>query len=532
MRGYRFARRSFLASLGGAVGFEILLKNLEAQAEGLSGPPRLLLMHWPLGTHKWAFLPNGGQKPNGIGTITQWSPHLQPFADAGLQNDMTLLWGLKDVCVGNGAGGHEGGTPMTTTGADCPGTRKNGGEGDDGVAGGPSWDQILLTEVKDDAATGAVRLKQPGIGYANAICDARVDSQETSTRCLSYGYQTQPVMSATTGSTITEHVPLLPELKPSQLYTKLFAGFMPGLPARNNEAALRALHGRKSVLDYCLRELKHLKSVAPASEAQKIEIHADACRKIEKQVSELLRGEATTPDGCKLPAEPDIALFGQEGSKSDYSNPVTSVADDPVHEQIGKVHAGILLAAMQCDLIRVGTFQWSPGTNHVSFKGLYPGEPEKIYMHHPMSHKADAVDSFNSLPTGVMGDITQFLANVSGWYHTRTAALVKMFKGAIDPLGDGTSSMLDRTVIPYMTEVAQSNHARDPKAAFIFGGKALGMQLGQYLNFEDDSRPYVDVWASLAQAFFQSSDPMSKLGHLKFGTTPSVIDGLWKKPGA
>jgi hypothetical protein len=103
MRGYQFARRAFLASLGGAVGFEILLGNLEAQAEGLTGPPRLLLMHWPLGTHAWAFLPNGGQKPNGIGTITQWSPLLQPFADAGLQNDMTVLWGLKDVCVGNGA---------------------------------------------------------------------------------------------------------------------------------------------------------------------------------------------------------------------------------------------------------------------------------------------------------------------------------------------------------------------------------------------------------------------------------------------
>ena len=284
MRGYRFARRSFLASLGGAVGLEILLNNLEAQAEGLAGPPRLLLMHWPLGTHKWAFLPNGGLAPHGIGTITQWSPHLQPFADAGLQNDMTLVWGLKDVCVGNGAGGHEGGTPMTTTGADCPGTRKNGGEGDDGVAGGPSWDQILLTEVKNDAATGAIQLKQPGVGYANAICDARVDSQETSTRCLSYGYQTQEIASAISG-TITENVPLLPDLKPSQLYTKLFAGFMPGPSTRNQETVRRALQGRKSVLDYCLRELKHLKSVAPASEGQKIEIHADACRKIEQRAS-------------------------------------------------------------------------------------------------------------------------------------------------------------------------------------------------------------------------------------------------------
>jgi hypothetical protein len=199
---------------------------------------------------------------------------------------------------------------MTTTGADCPGTRSNGGEGDDGVAGGPSWDQILLEKVIDDAATGAVKLKQPGVGYANAICDARIDSQETSTRCLSYGFQTQQTASANKpGTMLTENVPLLPELKPAQLFTKLFSGFMPGGATPGNmEAANKALYARKSVLDYCLRELAHLKTVAPAAEAQKIDIHADACRKIEMQVSDLLNGKTMTASGCVVPAAPDAQL--------------------------------------------------------------------------------------------------------------------------------------------------------------------------------------------------------------------------------
>ncbi len=34
MRSYRFARRSFLAGIGGAVGLEVLLQNLEASAQG------------------------------------------------------------------------------------------------------------------------------------------------------------------------------------------------------------------------------------------------------------------------------------------------------------------------------------------------------------------------------------------------------------------------------------------------------------------------------------------------------------------
>src|ERR1044071_1567493 len=149
MRSYRFARRSFLTAVGGAVGLRVMLRNFEAQAQGLTPPARFLMTHWPVGTLKWAFLPNGGQKPNGVGTITQWSPILQPFKDAGVDQDMTLIWGLRDVGQANGGGGHEAGTPMTTTGASCPGTRQNGGEGDDGVAGGPSWDQILLEEGKE-----------------------------------------------------------------------------------------------------------------------------------------------------------------------------------------------------------------------------------------------------------------------------------------------------------------------------------------------------------------------------------------------
>jgi hypothetical protein len=518
-----------MASVGGAVGLDILLSNFEAMAQGMKGPPRFLMGHWPVGTLKWAFLPNGGQKPSGVGTITQFSEILKPFETAGLKDDMSLIWGLYEKGSRGGGGGHEAGTPMATTGAICPGTRQNGGEGDDGVAGGPSWDQILLTEVKDDAASGAVRLKQPGIGYANAICDQRIDAQETSTRCLSYGYQTQSITAAT-GGKITENVPLLPDLKPAQLFAKVFANIMPGGPTpTNTAAATQALYERKSVLDYCMRELSAMKSLAPADEVKKLEIHTDVCRKIETQVSDLILGKTKTPDGCVVPAAPPDTLAGKVGSKDEYKNPVATTADDALHQEIGKVHAGILLAAMQCDLLRVGTLQWSPGTNHVSFKGQYPGEANTMYMHHPLSHKVNGDDTFNSKPGGYAGEVAQFLANVNAWYFARMAEVVNTYKTAIDPWGDGAQTMLDRTVIAYITEVSQQNHdERDPRPAMFFGGKALGMQLGKYLSFEGQSRPHVDFFATVAQAFFQGN-PTSHLSALKFATTPKPIDGLWSK---
>src|SRR5438445_4253250 len=116
-------------------------------------------------------------------------------------SDMIVLYGLTDnhrMCPGGG--GHEAGTPFTTTCASAEGTRANGGEGDDGTAGGPSFDQIFLKRVPG--------LKQPGAGFINTLCDARVDSLETSTQCLSYDYATRSIKAAVpAGANITEHQP-------------------------------------------------------------------------------------------------------------------------------------------------------------------------------------------------------------------------------------------------------------------------------------------------------------------------------------
>ncbi|HEY6079462.1 MAG TPA: DUF1552 domain-containing protein [Polyangiaceae bacterium] len=536
-RSYRFARRSFMAGIGGAFGLKIMLRDFEAMAQGMGAPPRFLMVHWPVGTIKHQFLPNGGVKPNGLGTITQWSPILKPFLDKGLADQMSLFWGLRDQGAANGAGGHEGGTPMASTGTGCPGTRQNGGEADDGVAGGPSWDQILLEGVKDDSATGAVALARPGIGYANAICDQRIDSQETSTRCLSYSHQKQEIKAANTTGMITENVPLLPELAPAQLYTKLFTGYMSGGGTEANQAAAKlALQQRKSVLDFSMRELQEMKKLAPAAEAQKIDIHADVVRKIEMQVSDLLNGKVVTPSGCVVPVAPDSSIKGQTGSSNDYAANEVATADDQVHAAIGKLHAGILLAAFQCDIIRVASLQWSPGTNHVSFKGLRPDEPAKTFMHHPQSHKIGGGrgNYFDAPPPAsdpTLQAIVQFMANVHTWYNDKTADIINTFKNATDVFG---ANMLDQTVIPYFTEVAMATHERNPKAALCFGGKALGMQHGKYVNFEDQggigTRAHVDFWATVAQAYFRSNDPAAYLGGLEFASNPTPIEGFWQMP--
>jgi len=310
MRSYRFTRRSFLGGIGGAFGLEILLRNMEAAAEGAGAPRRFLMMHWPVGTIRDQFIPSGSGTSYTTSKTGQGPGYIiSPFDTPELRPQTIILHGFNMDGIRGEGGGHEDGTGFATTGASSPGTRANGGEDDDGCAGGPSWDQILLRDV-----AGLSRRNEAGTiigrGYYNTICDKRVDSYETSTRCLSYGYEQQTITSARPGGTIVEHRPLLPELSPLTAYKDLFGGLAPG-GAITDRDALRLLKLRKSVLDYSLRELDRLKAIGPASERDKIDGHANAVRKLEAQLGDQIAADGAA-GACAAPPMPDAALTGQD----------------------------------------------------------------------------------------------------------------------------------------------------------------------------------------------------------------------------
>jgi hypothetical protein len=422
-------------------------------------------------------------------------------------------------------GGHEDGTPFCTTGSNSPGTRSNGGEADDGCAGGPSWDQIFLKNVpalsRKDAAGTII-----GRGFYNSICDARIDSYETSTRCLSYGYTKVSITSANPGGSIMENQPLRPQLSPLTAYNDLFSGFMPGNPMTDMDA-LRRLKHKKSVLDHSLRELARLNTLAPASERVKIESHAAVIRQIEAQLTEQITNPPTTTGGM-LPPMPAASLTGKSADRlNDYTTPTSSTDDAPNHEQVIIAHAAIVRAAFACDLVRVATFQFSPGTNHVSFKGLDPNSPNTIYMHHPLSHKNGSKSFYDGPRPSADAYIWDAMVTANKWYFDRTAAIINTFRTQVDPLDPAGGSLLDRTVIPMVTEVADASHSRSGHGALIFGGRALGMQGGQYKSV---SGIHNQLWVTVAQAYLGAGavSALSAETYQKNGANP--ISGLWVAP--
>jgi hypothetical protein len=539
MTSYRFRRRAFLTALSGGVGLKIMLRNLEGSAQGLRSPARLLVTQWPNGIV--AGKDDGLWKPTS-GSVGG-SPALKPFADLGLGPDMTVIRGLSTP---DGVGGsHEQGTVALVTGVGTRGIRSGQQEPDDPYAEGPSYEQILLKN--------ASALRGPGpVAYANTIADSRTDYGEISTKTLSYSTDFQTV--ATLTGAAREAIPLRPIISPLNMYNTLFMSFVPGNPGTAGsggggaggsapqpvaDANLKKLVGRRSVLDFAVEELKQLKRMAPGEARAKLDIHTDALLSAETSIANFIdtnypnvggggsgggggRGGSgdstcTGTGSCRsaLVAPPNIMGFADPpgGFGGGYADTRAMQDDAPLLQQVGNAHLAVMKAAFVCDVIRVGTYQWAPGTNHTGF-ALQPGTTQP-YQHHPHGHRISTADTYTAAAVVDLNITAQFLYNVQHWYFSRHAEIFAGWKNTIDGCGN---SLLDFTCVPFLTEVTAVGGERSNMPAMIIGGKQLGFVHDRYVT----SRLTInELWGTIAQAYgYASTD----------APFAAPVAGLWTKP--
>ena len=168
------------------------------------------------------------------------------------------------------------------------------------------------------------------------------------------------------------------------------------------------------------------------------------------------------------------------GAGNNYSDPTTGATEDATNlAAVGKAHMSVLKAAFICDIIRCGTLLWAPGTNHVGFKGLFPGQTNTVYQHHPQSHKIGTSDTIAS--SSVTGLERERAVPVRGPAVVLPAAGggPEDWKNSYDGFGN---SLLDYTVVPYVTEVLATGHERNSMPAMIIGGKSLGFAHNKYVK--------------------------------------------------
>jgi hypothetical protein len=553
MISYRFKRRAFLAALGGAAGLKLLLRNLEASAQGMTSPGRLLVTHWPVGIVAGAS--DALWKPT-TGSVGG-SPGLKPFADAGLGADMTVFRGMRTSHLNvSGGGSHEQGTVVLVTGINPGGSRANNSEGDDAyAAAGGSYDQLMLARVPS--------LKSPmgGQGYANSAADTRTDFGEKSTQTLSYSMTSGSVRTYSGGNG-TEAIPLAPQVSPLAQFDALFKSFVPGTPSstggmpgtggapsvagagaggagpRTADETLKTLANRRSVLDFALEELNQLMAMAPSGARDKLRVHTDEIMKAENSVRNTIdmrypgmgtgggagsssTGGSTGTSVCGPCTAKPMAPPATEGKPDPmngagnfYGRARSGTDDMMIHQTVAKAHMDVLKAAFVCDVVRVATFQYSPGTNHVGFKGLHPTD-DAVYQHHPLSHDTSTANTIKGTTPEGLAAADRFLFNVQLWYFQRHAETLAAWKSTVDGCGN---SLLDFTVVPFLTEVRATGHERDNMAAMLIGGKKLGFTHNLY---KTDAMTINQFWGTIGQAFGYTS-PAAPFG--------APVAGLWSKP--
>jgi len=490
---YKVARRAFLRACGGSAVLTLpLLRSMEARAQGMPAPRRLLIIHHSQGSplEQW--------RPAAAATTQTFTLPANSAPFAPLQSKMVLIDGLNLVTAstttdGGGQNTSEGGMVALMTGVPTLGHIGQ----QDHCAGGPSIDQILLQRsplLGGDASPA--RDKTP-FRSLQLAADVRAERDEVAPRVMSY---LQPTASADPSRART---PLYSETQPLNVFKRVFGS---GLPSGTDTATLLARD--LSVLDFARSDLKRLRGVAPANERARLDNHADAIQQLEATIRQNLPAISSA---CTRPAQPPMFAeaptqigHGLGSWVGDMSGVDYYDGTDPnnhPHQVLGQTQLALIKAAFACDLIRVATFSWSSATSVVMFPASMGGATLTSFTS-PVPHYEPL--SSNS------ADTLAWWAAIDLFYAQQSSLAIQSLAATMDVDGN---SLLDNTVVVYVTaESRRWDHRQQNIPLAVFGGRNTGLRGGTFLKITDGplasltsssptNRPFNDFWLALAPSF-------------------------------
>jgi hypothetical protein len=161
-------------------------------------------------------------------------------------------------------------------------------------------------------------------------------------------------------------VPLPKLIHPAATFDALFGTALAGSP----EAAALRRKRQKSVLDFVTSDLRRLRTLAPASEREKLEHHATALRDIERRLEPIDR--ACAPPARVTPeAFPRFRAYG---------------GGEPYFDAITDLQLELLVRGFACDLTRFATIMLAD----LSRTHLDPALPNDV--HQEVAHRYSARD--------------------------------------------------------------------------------------------------------------------------------------------
>ncbi|MEO5770270.1 MAG: DUF1552 domain-containing protein, partial [Polyangia bacterium] len=427
-RDLRFSRRALLKGIGAGAALLPLLESDPVDAQCLAtGIKRLYVLAWPDGmlssTSKWA---TTGNDPASW-SLASFQSSLQPY-----QKDLLLLNGVDYKFLRDGPHSETTGHacfPGMLTGATY---QSAGGSTANDVAGGPSIDQYIGTQLKAKGYMGLVSLNQ----------GAFVDS----TARLSWAAAGKPV---------------IPDLDPWHVFSTYIKGKIttpppgPGMvPAATGGASGTnaapvvdtAKLAQKSILDYVMGDLKRFGNIVGSADKANIDQHLTYVRDIENGLG-AISGNGGSGGGIKPGTVGNGSACGIPAAANGMTVPFKSTDNIPT---VAKLHMDLAIAAFAADLTRCAVMQigdqgaahlilsWAP-LNYKS-GGPNPGDANTgdVNGFHAIAHR-NAADK----------------VNCDGWFQSQIAYIIGQMKSVVDPSG---SSMLDSSVVLAMNNMRTGTH--------------------------------------------------------------------------
>jgi hypothetical protein len=406
-----WSRRAFLRGSGAAIGLPLMASlgfGRHARASDKIYPKRLVIMFSPNGTIKQNWSPIGSEYSFSLSRILE---PLTPFKDK-----LLVLEGINMTTAKNGPGdGHQTGMGHMLTARELlEGDlfEGGGGSGRVGWAGGLSIDQAVANEV----------------------------GKTTKLKSLELGVQVHGATVWSRMSYIGPNQPVPPENDPTKVFERLF-GDMSISPVD----LLKRERRRKSVLDLVLGEYAALSPKLDAFDRQKLEAHLDAIREVEKRLQTEVVGVS---EECVVPGTPTYPAF----------------MDPTAYEATGHLQMDLLASALQCDLTRVATLQFSHSVSQHVFTNLGISQ-----AHHDLSHEGDS-----------NADAQEKLTLINRFYAAQMAYLC----AKLDAIPEGDGTLLDHTAFLWCNELGKGNsHSRDDVPYVLAGGCSGYFETGRYLRY-------------------------------------------------
>ena len=430
----KMSRRQFLKGLGGVVvGLPLLQMNVGpaiGQANGAltpeGFPKRFIVFFHPNGTIQDDWWPEAGVSESDFRLVGILSP-LQRF-----KSKLLLPRGLDMLSSSTGPGEpHQKGMGGLLSGRPLQEGSFVGGDGSlAGWGDGVTVDQVIARHIGATTPFGSLEL------------GVRADSNggsEVRTRLI-YADAAQP---------------LPPMNDPREVFDRLFADMN-----ADQGDTVRRREERSSVLDAVQAQFGQLRGRAGAEDRRRLESHFEMVRDMERRLS-------------------NERLF--DGTCLDTPRPEDQDPDsEDTMPEILRLQIDLMVAAMACDLTRVGSLQVSNAKNHIRYPWL-----ESLGDGHSLSHAGPSND-----------EARDELVARGTWLAQQFAYLLDR----LDAIPEGSGTMLDHTLILWGNELAQGNVHSQITMPFVLAGSAGGyFRTGRFVQYAN--RPHNDMLVSFLNAY-------------------------------